>query len=210
MRWNVGFRREFIRNAETRIDLFGEWRNGRPYSYTFDTGSGGGRDPVFGVFGNDFRHLLYVPTGGSDPLVFYPTTPGDTTQAQLEAFIAGSGLRNYRGQIAGKNIARSPDWTKIDLRIQQTVPLFGLGRLRLFADMENVLNFIDNDWGVLRQVPFFYAATLVDVTCVSSSNTTPAAGTCPAYRYSNFRTPTANVQTNPSLWAVRIGARIEF
>jgi hypothetical protein len=210
VRWNVGFRREFIRNAETRIDLFGEWRNGRPYSYTFDTGSGGGRDPVFGVFGNDFRHLLYVPTGGSDPLVFYPTTPGDTTQAQLEAFIAGSGLRNYRGQIAGKNIARSPDWTKIDLRIQQTVPLFGLGRLRLFADMENVLNFIDNDWGVLRQVPFFYAATLVDVTCVSSSNTTPAAGTCPAYRYSNFRTPTANVQTNPSLWAVRIGARIEF
>jgi hypothetical protein len=214
VRWNLGFRREFIENAETRIDLFGEWRQGRPFSYTFDTGSSGSnRDPVFGVFGPDNRHLLYVPTGGNDPLVSYADTvvSGAVTQtaaeaqAGLEALIASTRLSDFRGQVAGKNIGRSPNWTKIDMRIQQTVPIYGRSRLRLFADMENVLNFIDSDWGALRQVSFPFTAAVVDVSCV-------AVGTnsCAQYRYSNFREPTINTFTSPSLWAIRVGARIEF
>jgi hypothetical protein len=201
-RFNIGFRREFIRNSETRIDIFGEWRNGRPFSYTFDTGAGSGRDPVFGVFGNDFRHLLYVPSSPTDALVTYDS---NATRDALNAFIDSTRLRNYRGEIAGKNIGRSDNWTKIDMRVQQTIPMFGLGRLRLFADMENVLNFIDNDWGALDQVSFFYASPIVDVACV------PGGGnSCAQYRYSNFRTPTQNTSTNVSLWSLRIGARIEF
>ena len=207
LRFNFGFRREFIRNAETRIDIYGEWRHGRPYSYTFDAGSAGGRDPVFGVFGNDNRHLLYVPTSGADPLVFYDNA---NTQAGLEALINRTALADFRGQIAGKNIGRSPDFTKVDLRIQQTIPMFGFGRFRVFADMENVLNFIDNDWGALRQVGFPYAATVIDVSCVSSTGGAAPAGTCPAYRYSNFRDPSLTTFSNVSLWAVRVGARFEF
>jgi hypothetical protein len=206
IRGNLGFRREFFEGSETRIDLFGEWRNGRPFSYTFDTQQSSGRDPVFGVFGADNRHLLYVPTGTNDPLVV-----GDAaTLTALDAFINRTPLQNHRGSIAPKNIGRSPDFMKVDLRVQQTIPAFGLGRLRLFADMENVLNFIDSDWGALRQVSFPYNATIVDVACVTAAGGTPAAGTCPAYRYTNFREPTVNTFTNVSLWAVRVGARIEF
>jgi hypothetical protein len=202
VRWNLGFRREFIENAETRIDIFGEWRRGRPFSYTFDTQQQSGRDPVFGVFGSDNRHLLYVPLAGNDPIVTYDSP---ATQAALDAFINSTALSNFRGEIAGKNIARSPSWTKIDLRVQQTIPMFGLGRLRLFADMENVLNFIDSDWGALRQVSFPYTASIVDVTCVSAGT-----NSCAQYRYSNFREPTVNTFTSPSLWAIRVGARVEF
>ncbi|HYG29183.1 MAG TPA: TonB-dependent receptor [Allosphingosinicella sp.] len=202
VRFNAGFRREFIRNAETRIDIFGEWRNGRPFSYTMDTLQSSGRDPVFGVFGADNRHLLYVPTGISDPRV---AGSDAATLASLENFIINTPLRDYRGQIAGKNIGRSPDWMKVDLRIQQTVPLFGPGRLRLFADMENVLNFIDSDWGALRQVSFPYTQAIVDAACVASG-----PNPCASYRYTNFREPTVNTFTNVSLWAVRVGARIEF
>ena len=206
VRFNLGYRREFIRNAETRIDLYAEWRQGRPFSYTFDTGATGGRDPVFGVFGADNRHLIYVPSS-SDALVFFDNA---TTQANFNAFVDGSPLRNFRGQIAGKNIGRSPDFTKVDLRVSQTVPTFGFGRIRLFADMENVLNFIDSDWGSLRQVSFPYTQAIVDVQCVTAANTPAPAGTCPAYRYSNFRNPTVNTFTSPSLWALRLGVRFEF
>lgn len=202
LRWNLGFRREFIRDAETRIDIFGEWRSGRPFSYTFDSRAGFGRDPVFGVFGADNRHLLYVPTAGNDPLVSFDTP---ATEAAFNAFVDSSPLRSFRGQIAGKNIGRSPDFAKIDMRVQQTVPLFGLGRLRLFADMENLLNFIDSDWGALRQVSFPYNQAIVDVSCVAS-----ATNSCASYRYSNFRDPNVNTFTSVSLWAVRLGARVEF
>ena len=184
------------------------WRQGRPYSFTFDSiANFGSRDPVFGVFGNDNRHLLYVPTGPSDPLVFYDTA---TTRDALDAFINSSPLAGDRGGIAGKNTGRSPDFTKIDLRVQQTLPSFGFGRIRLFADMENVLNFIDSDWGALRQVGFPYFGTIVDVTCVSTTNGVPAAGTCPAYRYTNFREPNLITFGDRSLWSLRVGARFEF
>ena len=201
VRVNLGYRREFIRNSETRFDIYGEWRTGRPFSYTMDSGNAGGRDLVFGVFGADNRHLLYVPTGTNDPLV-----SGDAaTLAALDTFINSTPLRNFRGQIAGKNIGRSPNFLKIDMRVQQTIPTFGLGRLRLFADMENVLNFIDSDWSSLRQVSFPYTQAIVDVACVPNP-----PNPCASYRYSNFRTPNENIFLNQSLWALRLGARFEF
>ncbi|HEX8444140.1 MAG TPA: TonB-dependent receptor [Allosphingosinicella sp.] len=219
VKFNLGYRREFFANAETRIDIFGEWRKGRPYSYTFDANptNASGRDQVFGVFGNDDRHLLYVPASGSDVLVQYANTTTGTgantvitqtaaqTQQLLNDFIDGTKLRNFRGQIAPKNIGRSPNFTKIDLRIAQDIPTFGFGKVKLFADVENVLNLIDSDWGSLRQVRFPYTTPLVDVQCV-------AAGTnpCAQYRYSNFRAPNEELFTRVSLWQVRLGVRFEF
>ena len=61
-------------------------------------------------------------------------------------------------------------------------PLFALAPRavsRLFADIENVLNLIDSDWGSLRQSPFPYTAALVDVQCLSApvaTGTAPGAG----------------------------------
>jgi hypothetical protein len=218
VKWNLGFRREFFRDAETRIDLFGEWRTGRPFSYTFDSLQTGGRDPIFGVFGADNRHLLYVPTGPNDPLVSYDSA---ATQAALEGLIGSTRLRDYRGRIAGKNIGRSPNFTQIDMRISQTIPTFGFGRVKLFADMENLLNFIDRDWGSLRQVSFPFSQSVVDVQCLSApvpTGTAPGAaqiGTssaspCAQYRYSAYRDPNINTFTSPSLWAIRLGVRFEF
>ena len=112
------------------------------------------------------------------------------------------------------------------MRVQQTIPMFGLGRLRLFADMENVLNFIDSDWGAQRQVNFPYAAALVNVQCltapVATGTTPPAAGAgsvatlptqaCAQYRYSSFAEPTLQLQNQnrQSLYGIRVGVRFEF
>jgi len=199
---NLGFRREFFEGAETRIQLFGEYRVGRPFSYTFDSQQSSGRDPLFGVFGSDTRHLLYVPTGTNDPLV----TGDAATLAALDAFISNSPLQQFRGQIAGKNIGQSDEVFRLDLHISQDIPLPArLGKIRLFADMENVLNFINDEWGVLRQVGFPYAASIVDVTCAQT-----VGPNCTRYNYSNFREPVQNINQGASIWQVRLGARYSF
>jgi hypothetical protein len=206
---NLGYRREFFRDAETRIQLFAEVRQGRPFSYTFDANptNASGRDPTFGVFGNDNRHLIYVPNGPTDPLVIYDSP---ATQAGLDEFINRTQLADFRGGIAGKNIGRSDEYVKVDLHVSQDIPLPArLGRVQLFADMENVLNFINDEWGVLRQFGFPYTATVVDVTCVAAPAGAPA-NPCAQYRYSNFRDPAIGTNTGASLWALRVGARFEF
>jgi len=201
VKWNIGFRREFFENAETRVQLFGEYRTGRPFSYTFDTLGGSGRDPVFGVFGSDNRHLIYVPTGTNDPLV----TGDAATLAALDSFISNTALDDFRGQIAGKNVGRSDDYWRVDLHVSQEIPLPArLGKIDLFADMENVLNFINDEWGVLRQVGFPYNAAIVDVAC------DPTPANCQRYRYSNFREPRQNINTGASIWQLRLGVRYEF
>ena len=80
--------------------------------------------------------------------------------------------------IVGKNTFRSPQYTKVDLHIDQEIPLPLLpdGKLVLFADLENVLNLIDSDWGAQRQVNFPQFAPIVNVACLSAA----AASTPPA------------------------------
>ena len=39
------------------------------------------------------------------------------------------------------------------------------GKIELLADIENVLNLIDSDWGTIQQVGFPYFGTLVNVSC---------------------------------------------
>ena len=119
----------------------------------------------------------------------------------------GSELNKYQGRIAPKNIGKSPRYNKLDLSLRQEVP-FVLGtKLELLADVENVLNLLDSDWGTIRQVGFPYYGTLVNVTCA-----TPA---CTQYVYANrtgttFQRPAEAVNFNGSLWSVRFGARITF
>jgi hypothetical protein len=197
-KFNVGFRHAFFGDNETRIDLFGEWRTGRPFSYTFEDLSTAQRSPVFGTLGDDRRYLLYVPTGTSDPLVSYDSA---ATATALDNFINNSKLSKYRGSIAPKNLGRSPSFTKIDLRFTQDVP-FVWGKFKAFVDVENVLNMIDSDWGSLRQVGFPYFAPLVQVSCANAA--------CSQYRYQNFRAPNEQLQTRVSLYQIRVGARFEF
>jgi len=215
-KFNVGFRRNFFGDNETRLDIFGETRSGRPFSYTGEDAGSTPRSAVFGVLGDDRRHLLYVPTGPNDPLVEYAASgSGATAQTAaqtaslLDAFINGSELGDYRGKIAPKNIGRSPWFTKIDLRLSQDIPLIRGTKIKAFVDVENVLNLIDSDWGSLRQVGFPYFANVVQVSCAAFGTGT-AANNCLRYRYTNFQNPAETLETRVSLYQIRVGARFEF
>ena len=216
-KFNVGFSRDFFGDNTTRFNLFGEYRTGRPYSLTMND-LGGGRLPVFGTVGTNGTPLLYVPTPGDARVSF----DSAATEAAFNSLVDSLGIDKFRGRILPKNSQTSPDFFKVDLNVSQELPLFvGRAKLKLFADVENVLNLIDSDWGALRQVGFPYLASVVSVQCLTAptpTGTAPAAGVvntastqnCAQYRYSGVRNPNVNLVSRQSLYGIRVGARIEF
>lgn len=232
-KYNLGFDHAFFGDYKTTIQLFGETRAGRPYSFTMQ--NSGTRSPVFGLLTNvgtsaDSRFLLYVPTSTTDPLVSYGDSGSGTTlvtaaqtQAALDTLIGNSALKNYRGTIAAKNIARNRAFTRIDLHLEQEIPTFlGKSRISIFGDIENLPNLINHNWGGLRQVSFPAYAPVVQVACLSAPVATGVAPTaaqvntaptqpCVQYRYSAYRAPNeTSVSTSNSLYLIRVGARFTF
>jgi hypothetical protein len=211
-RLRLGYQKEWFGDNLTRIEFFYNSRAGQRFSHTFADVGTAGRSAIFGVTGNDGRQLMYVPTVTSitaDPLVSYDSPA--TFQA-LQQYIQNGSLNGFQGQIAPKNLGKSPRFDKLDLRISQEVPFFFGGKIELFGDIENVLNLINRDWGSLRQVAFPYRAQIVNVQCLQA-NGSPVTGTgqaCASYRYSNFRDPQLTNFTNISIWQVRLGARLQF
>jgi hypothetical protein len=206
IKFHVDFEHEFIKDAKTRFSIFGERRSGIPYSLTMnDSGQTSSHGNVFGVTGSSNRFLLYVPNVSgfaADPLVTYDS---QATYTAFSSFVTANGLK--QGAIIKKNSETAPSWFKIDLHVDQEVPvpLVGGAHVKLFADMENFLNMINKDWGSLRQVAFPYLAPVVNVSCATFSG-----NSCTQYRYSNFANPAVANQARYSLWSVRFGAKVEF
>lgn len=203
--WKFGadFRRRFFGDAVTRISLFGEYRSGRPYSITgLDRGTG--RLGTYGTVGNGGRVLLYVPEL-NDPRVVFDTP---ASEASFNGLVDQLGLDEYRGRVVPKNSQTSPDFFKVDLHVSQEIPapVLRSGKFELFADVENLLNLIDSDWGALRQVSFPYTAAIVDVTCATAI----VNGSCGQYRYSNVQSVNTTLNSRQSLYQIRVGARFSF
>lgn len=202
-KFGVDFKRAFFGDAKTTFALFGELRSGRPYSLTMLDNTNG-RGAVFGTVGNLGNVLLYVPTGANDPLVQFDNAASETA---FNGVVDALGLGKYRGKIVPKNSQTSPQFFKVDLHFGQEipVPLVSGGKIELFADIENVLNMIDKDWGALSQVQFPYNSTVVRVTCA-----TTVGPNCTKYQYGTVLAPNEVLQTRQSLYGIRVGARIKF
>ena len=211
VRLRFGYDAKLFGDNSTRFELFFNSQAGQRFSYTmFENGFG--RSPIFGVVGNRNRSLLYVPNVSSitaDPIVRYAD---QATFEALRDLVQNSALNRYQGEVAPKNIGRSPRFNKLDFSVRQEIPFFGGGKVEVFADVENVLNLINRDWGALQRNPF--RASVVDVSCVTAAGgTTAVANTnqpCAQYVYSSFRSPELQLETTPSLWQARIGVRLAF
>lgn len=212
----AGYDAELFGDNKTWFELFFNSQSGQRFSYTFqDNGSGQNPSAVFGVNGQTNRFLAYIPNVSSmtaDPRVSY--APGFDF-AGFQRFIQNSDLNKYQGQIAPKNSGRAPRYNKLDLSIRQEVPFVLGGKIELSADVENVLNLLDSDWGTIRQVAFPYFGTLVNVRCTGFTGASTAANACTQYQYSNlsgttFTPPAQAVNFSGSLWAVRFGVKVRF
>ncbi|HEY7753139.1 MAG TPA: carboxypeptidase regulatory-like domain-containing protein [Steroidobacteraceae bacterium] len=232
------WRKAFFGDYETSIALVGERRSGRPFSYTFGTGTPAS---VWGDQRQDDRgrQLFYVPASPTD--VIYEarcstaqtaipanncvgtTTAGfwssiipeaATFRDATEAYIVNQGLEKYRGRITPRNGFTSPWLSILDLRLKQEIPVWGRARGAITLDIENFANMINSDWGQLRQVSFPYVAQVVDVNRISTTGCQAGQSSCYVYRPRSGQTgpaaPFNSLSALPSVWKIQFGIRFEF
>lgn len=205
----LNWSKEVIPGYETKVSVFGTRRSGQPYSYTFDENNncvldlGGGRCRRESR-NDDAGHLLYVPSGANDPL-FGPTSFGGDAAAQQAFFdyINSSELAQYAGGIAARNGDNSRWSTIFDVRIQQELPAFSENHsFRVFLDIENFGNLLNDDWGRIERTRYEYARKVVAAKIVGGQ-----------YEYFNLNNPgrIQNLETlSQSVWQVQLGLKYDF
>ncbi len=186
---NLSYAHEFISGYETRFSLFGQIVRSNSYGYTFNRSSTG-----LG-FNDASRQLLYVPTLNDTQVVFV----SEQNKAAFNDWVTEQNLDGFRGSIMPRNAISGSWWNKFDIRVEQQFAGFSPNHKgSVYLVMENIGNFIDDDWGVVKE----------------GSSQTPAVtasiNTQGQYVY-NFRKPTAeNRRLEPSLWEVRLGLSYKF
>jgi hypothetical protein len=98
---------------------------------------------------DDSRHNdpVYVPIDAGDITL---DDPADYTR--LDHYIqAESCLGAQRGRILERNSCRNPWINRLDLRLTKMLPTGRGQTVQITADLFNMLNFIDHDWGQVRQ-----------------------------------------------------------
>lgn len=205
----LNWRKELIPGYETRVSLFGTRRSGQPYSYTFSENNncvldvGGGRCARESR-NDDAGHLLYVPNGINDPLFSPASFGGDAAQQQAFIdYINSSELAEYRGGIATRNGNNSRMTSIVDLRIQQELPAFAREHsFRLFVDIENVGNLLNDDWGRIERTRYEYERDVVSAVINNGQ-----------YEYLRLNSDRSikNLEVlSQSVWQVQVGLRYDF
>lgn len=192
--FRMSYTHEFIQGYATRFSLFATRNEGRPYTYTFDSGF------MFGdSVGFESRHLLYVPTGADDPNVVFAD---DFDQDAFFSFLREEGLTGHGGEILPRNALRSQWWTKVDVKIDQELPGFAKEhKANVFLVIENIGNMIDDEWGVMYEGGFPRYQPSVDAS-INDSN---------QYVFEEFIAPARQVRvSDASLWEIRLGLKYEF
>ncbi|MCH7829156.1 MAG: TonB-dependent receptor, partial [Proteobacteria bacterium] len=137
----------FFGDSPTYISLYGWANEGQPQSYVMTGGDLEG-DGFFG------RHLLYVPTGPSDPNVIFDPA---FDQGAFFSWVAANGLAPGFTQRNQFNTGWS---TTFNLSIRQDIPLGNNLRGTLYWKIKNLGNFLNDDWGKVTDAQFFSPAII--------------------------------------------------
>jgi hypothetical protein len=171
-------------------------QSGLPYTWTVN-----GDVNADGINGND---LAFIPADPSQ------ITLQDPTQYEaLSNFIDSQDcLRRARGGLVQRGACRNPWQTIMNLRLGWNSPEFIKGqRLELQADIFNVLNLINRNWGLFEQESNFenHPAAFLRAVGYDAGNNRPIY---------TFTEPTAVRTTvlTPTLsrWRIQLGARYVF
>jgi len=207
----VDWEKDFFDDHSTKVSLFGTHRTGQPYSYTFEENNscvfdiGGGRCARESRV-DDAGHLLYVPSGPSDPRFSAASFGGDlAAQQAFFDYINNSELAQYAGGVTPRNGDTSPSTTIFDLRLQQELPGFMKGhKAKLFVDFENIGNLINSDWGRIERTRYEYERGVVAAQIDPNTN---------QFIYNNLQSESRinNLEVlQQSLWQIQLGAKYEF
>lgn len=240
---NAHWARDLFGDNETSVNLFVQRRSGLPYSFVFHNSRSGSYDNDFGnavpqsysgALGTS-NHLFYVPqvdpstglvTATSDPRITYT----GINMADFNAFLQNTGLIEYAGSVAPRNAFRSAAVTTADIRLSQevSVPFVPTGKVKLYMDIENFGNLINERWGAIEQYPFYRGVGTVVLACQTTGGAATSCATPGAvFNYSQLQTPNLALGADPdaslagearrpssqlpaSTWQIKLGARFEF
>lgn len=190
------------KDMKTSFGLFAETRSGQPFSWTFgDSNAGLGLSTLFGedqTIARTDRMLFYVPNGTGNDVIL-----NGISQSDFNNFLHQTGLDRYKGKIAPRNAFTGPWVSRIDMRLAQDLPNpFAKTHMKVFVDIQNLGNLLNNHWGRVEFVPFPYTAVAVDVTRDTATG---------KYVYSNLRNPNQNyVDLVQSVWKMSVGLMFNF
>ena len=223
--WQFTWNKSFWKNWQAQLFAIGNYRSGRATSLVSDQNTGfisaaitGGTSATPGPFPNaqilqpgfsqraNDRILAPLPTGPNDPNFAFA---GGATFAQLQAVIDGLGLQEFQGEILPRNFLRAQDTHQLDLGGSLTIPL-PRGRLKLEGAVENFLNLLDRDRGVIRR--FAIREDLFDAFFDPTGNNGQGQFVITAI---DTGVPLTSVDEQPvagggSRWRARLGIRYEF
>jgi len=204
----INFTEKFFGDYRTQLNVTYVGRAGRPYSLTF-TGNNVFNPTNGGLTTNDAA-LLYIPSGASDPNVSPSSTAG---VAQAVADFA-SGLkcaRKYLGKSIPRNTCTNDWYNDVDLSFSQEIPgpgsFFGFhDKLKLFATMDNFLNFLDKDWNVQHRRNFFGVQDIAQVSGVDAQGRYIFSSASGIATFDSDN----GINFSSSVWRAKIGISYDF
>lgn len=131
----------------TQISLLYTGQSGAPFSYVYRGDVNGDGYPGLGGSFDRFNDLIYVPNQASE----IPTSSPSSTGLISAALNADECLNANRGKIIGRNACRAPWQNRLDMRVSHAMDLGG-SEVRFEADLINVLNLINGDWGRVESI----------------------------------------------------------
>ncbi|KQZ64300.1 hypothetical protein ASD67_07335 [Sphingopyxis sp. Root1497] len=224
----LAFREEFFEDLSTRFAVTFVARSGRPYSLTFQ-GSAQFNDDASG----SDNALAYIPTGPNDPNVVFLDTLSSAgailrTAAQnrddYNSVISSIGCaQKYRGRTIDRNTCLNDWYFDIDLSFSQEIPgpgrLFGKNdKIKLYATMDNFLNFLDQDWNVQRRRNFAGLQDIATAGRGAAGAANPAVAAVDnqgRYVISNVNgladfNNDNGINVSSSVWRLKVGVSYEF
>ncbi len=211
----------FGADKPTTFTLIYERKSGLPAYPTFDTFTGWTGDYKTKAFGYDYNlnddssSMLYIPTR-NDPKVCYSYkcyTEGSADaiareKAVLDLLYGVFGLEGKAGQIADRGSMTFPSQTSLDFKVTQILPGFRADdEFIITLGIENLLNLIDDDKGVVRYGYYSGRIPVIDLRIVDGDKYDYSRN---AYRY-NFDNPyNMSLSATQSVWRAQLGFKYNF
>ena len=176
-----------------RFSLFYSGFSGAPYTYRITGDANADGLTAFG--GPTFNDPIYVPRDAADITL---EDPGQWEA--LDSYIESRPcLREQRGQLQRRNSCRDPWVSVMNARFSKVIPTASGQSIELIADLFNVLNFIDGDWGVRRFIEDTRILRLVGYDATNGRGI-----------YA-FDTQDPNIRDHEATrWRMQLGARYTF
>ena len=193
---------------DTEVSLLYTGESGLPFSYVYRGDYNGDGYPSLGPASDRNNDLLYVPV---DPLEV-PSGFGTSVRLQA-ALVTDACLRKFQGFIMLRNHCRAPWQNRFDLRMAHTMHISNAA-VRFEADMMNVLNFLDDDWGLVNAIgPTTPLLQPFERALLTGELLSEWAGGLLPFRNDagELVTPQSWTVTSPaSQWQAQLGVRVTF